>query len=337
MHAWRFIFISTLFGCEDSQHRLSKFPSFSQWWTVIHNPRFVKIHIVCSGIFNDGTCTGGWFEFILVAFYRCQQSTTSLMIVPVSIFCPYSCFIDLLWKFVYRLLSSGFGSMARFWAALRGDHLSTRRVLLTEASTLLTGPSASRRHHVSAHDHGRPRSDCIEPSPCRGARRASDPVDRDPGAVFEDDPHPRSSAGRLLEPWVCRHTREPTVLSRVSTALSLNSDRSHQPCPLPWRTLTATETRLAWAGRDRWGLSSPYYVATTSPCGQPGTSSLCDSADVFATVPRQDVNSPFHLSRVCHLTRVGVCTHAGSGPSRVRRHLLEPCLGDPISLASSFI
>ena len=30
--------------------------------------------------------------------------------------------------------------------------------------------------------------------------RPGDPVDSDPGAVFEDDPHPRSDAGRPLEP-----------------------------------------------------------------------------------------------------------------------------------------
>ena len=37
---------------------------------------------------------------------------------------------------------------------------------------------------------------------------------------------------------------------------------------------------------------------------------------------------------VCHPVRVGVCTHAGSGPSRVRRHLLQACLRDPIPLAT---
>ena len=74
MHAGRFIFVSTLFescepyswystvGCEDSQHRLSKFFFLSaQWWTLIHNSRFVKIRIGHSGIFNDGTCTGRLF------------------------------------------------------------------------------------------------------------------------------------------------------------------------------------------------------------------------------------------------------------------------------------
>ena len=34
---------------------------FAQWWTVIHNPRYVKIHKGRSEIFNDGTCTGSWF------------------------------------------------------------------------------------------------------------------------------------------------------------------------------------------------------------------------------------------------------------------------------------
>ena len=56
----------------------------------------------------------------------------------------------------------------------------------------------------------------IEPSPRGGIRPAGDPVDSDPGAVFEDDPHTRSDAGRPQEPWVCHHTREPTVLSRLS-------------------------------------------------------------------------------------------------------------------------
>ena len=48
------------------------------------------------------------------------------------------------------------------------------------------------------------------------------------------------------------------------------------------------------------------------------------------TVSRQVVNSPFSPC-VCHPDVKGVCTHAGSGPSRVRRHLLWTCLGDPIN------
>ena len=34
---------------------------FAQWWTVIHNSRLVRIRIRHSELFNDGTCTGGWF------------------------------------------------------------------------------------------------------------------------------------------------------------------------------------------------------------------------------------------------------------------------------------
>ena len=130
----------------------------------------------------------------------------------------------------------------------------------------LNGPIRFPQHLFSVHDHGRQRSDWepqflpaltlaklyIEPSPCGGVRLAGDPVDCDPGAVFEDDPQSRSSAGRPLEPCVCRHTREPTVLSRVSCRPShLNIDRFHQPC-----------------------LSSPYHVAATYPHGQPGSSSF---------------------------------------------------------------
>ena len=60
MHAWRFIFVSTLFGscesyswystvtCEDSQHRLWEvFFIFAQWWTVINNSRLIRIHTGC--------------------------------------------------------------------------------------------------------------------------------------------------------------------------------------------------------------------------------------------------------------------------------------------------
>ena len=34
---------------------------FAQRWTVLHNPRLVKIHVEYSTILNDGICTGGWF------------------------------------------------------------------------------------------------------------------------------------------------------------------------------------------------------------------------------------------------------------------------------------
>ena len=70
--------------------------------------------------------------------------------------------------------------------------------------------------------------------------------------------------------------------------------------------------------------------------GQPGSPSFATHwryCHADETVPRQDVNSPFSLLRVPPRRRKGVCTHARSGPSRVRRRLLWTCLGDPIPLA----
>ena len=49
----------------------------AQWWTLIHNPRFVKLHIRHFGIFNDGTCTGGWF---------CIQSRDFSLVTTVNDF-----------------------------------------------------------------------------------------------------------------------------------------------------------------------------------------------------------------------------------------------------------
>ena len=65
-----------------------------------------------------------------------------------------------------------------------------------------------------------------------------------------------------------------------AAAQHLDVDRFHQPCLLPWRT-PYCHRKTAGLGRDRWGLSSPYHVATTYPCGQPGSPSLCDSLEVL--------------------------------------------------------
>ena len=58
--------------------------------------------------------------------------------------------------------------------------------------------------------------------------------------------HLRSSGLPLysLRPWMCRHTREPTVLSRVSSVAQchLNFDRFHKPCLLTWRTPSLPRT-----------------------------------------------------------------------------------------------
>ena len=85
---------------------------------------------------------------------------------------------------------------------------------------------------------------------------------------------------------MCHHTREPTVLSRVSCRPShLNIDRFHQPCLIPWRT-PYCHRNTAGLGRDRWGLSSLYQVAATYPLWAPDC-----HADWKVT--RKDVNSSF--------------------------------------------
>ena len=116
---------------------------------------------------------------------------------------------------------------------------------------------------------------------------------------------------------MCHHTWEPTVMSGVSCRPShLNVDRFHQPCLSPGRIPVLSDPR------------------TTYPRGQPSFSSLPLTGGFCHadwTVPRQDVKSPFSLR--CHTQCKGVCTHASSGPSRERRRLLNPCLGDPIPLA----
>ena len=146
-------------------------------------------------------------------------------------------------------------------------------------------------HLPSVHDHGRQRSGTeptwlyIEPFPCGRVRPAGDPVDSDPGAVFEDDPLSRSDAGRPLEPWVCRHTREPTVLSRLSCRPPhLNFDSFHQPCLLPGRTSNIGED---CRHRTTWRPLTPTGSPTLPPMRLTGGFFHADN-----TVPRKDVNSP---------------------------------------------
>ena len=118
----------------------------------------------------------------------------------------------------------------------------------------------------------------IEPSPCGGVRPACDPVDSDPGAVFEDDPHPGSDAGRPQEPRVCRHTWEPTVLSRVSCRPShLNFDRFHQPSLFYCHRNTAG----CWAGI---GGACRFLVPRGGhlPLRAARFSLLCDSLEVLS-------------------------------------------------------
>ena len=96
------------------------------------------------------------------------------------------------------------------------------------SSRAFNGPIRFPQHVGSVHDHGRPRlglgAAALSCSYVALTVHWAVSVRRSttgrwpsyPGAVVGEDPHPRSSAGRPLEPWVCDHTREPTVLFRVS-------------------------------------------------------------------------------------------------------------------------
>ena len=125
---------------------------------------------------------------------------------------------------------------------------------------------------------------------------------------------------------MCHHTREATVLLRVSCRPAhLNIDRFHLPCLLPGRTSRiGAACRLTVPRGDHLPLRAAWFVL------------LCASLEVFdtwcQTVPRQDVNSPF-LRCMCHPGQERCLhTNAGSGPSRVRRRPLQKRVGDPLSL-----
>ena len=129
---------------------------------------------------------------------------------------------------------------------------------------------------------------------------------------------------------MCDHTREPTVLSRVSCRPShLNVDRFHQPCLLPGRTSRMGEDcrpRTTWR---------PLTFA-----GSPALPPLRLTGGIATPTRRYHGRMfihPFPLPlRVPPREQKGARTHAGSGPSRVRRRLFSACLGDPIPLATLF-
>ena len=162
---------------------------------------------------------------------------------------------------------------------------------------LLVGPSASRNtFSVSTITDGnarvRGRSTLsswlyIEPSPCGRVRPAGDPVDSDrPEPSSRTIPTPDSDAGRPLEPWVCRRTRKPTILSRLRLPPT-----SPEFCPFsPALPVTLAHGHLSgWEQRsmDKWGLSSPYHVAGHLPLRAARLFLLCVSLEVFATPTRR--------------------------------------------------
>ena len=114
-----------------------------------------------------------------------------------------------------------------------------------------TGPIRFPQHLFSVHDHGRLRSSRQGFTIDLALRRPDCTLSRLFASVAEEyerpvtqpiatpepgcpGPHPRSSRN-LLEPWVCLHTREPTVLSRVSC----------RPAPEYWQFSPALPVTLA--------------------------------------------------------------------------------------------
>ena len=108
----------------------------------------------------------------------------------------------------------------------------------------------------------------IESSPCRGVRPAGDPVDSDPRAVF----------WARSPPWI----KGSSLAGAPSVSPHPGADglvQGGHGGPVPWiltvftslacypgAPLTATETRLAWAGTGE-DCRSPHHVPTTYPCG----------------------------------------------------------------------
>ena len=118
---------------------------------------------------------------------------------------------------------------------------------------------------------------------------------------------------------MCHHTQEPTVLSRVSChPFHLIIDRFHQPCLLPGRTSRMGEAVVPVPR----GGHLPFWW-------QPGSSSF---ASHWWFLPRRldgTTGGRFLARLPLHVppATLGVSTHAGSGPSRVRRRLLRTCPG----------
>ena len=112
---------------------------------------------------------------------------------------------------------------------------------------------------------------------------------------------------------MCHHTREPTVLSRVSCRPShLNVDRFHQPFLLPWRThLLPPITAGCW---ERVGEDC-HLRTTWRPLTLAGSPVLppCVSLEVFATP-----NTRYHGRTLIRLSLSPACAE-GKGCLHTRR------------------
>ena len=132
------------------------------------------------------------------------------------------------------------------------------------------------------------------------------------------------------------HPRADGLVQGERAALPLNVDRFHQPCLLPWRIPhgRCRNCSCSVQGQVRTAVQVPrgdHLPLAGSPVLPP-----LRLTGSFATPTRRyHGRMLIHPSSpcVCHPRCRGVCTHAGSGPPRVRRRLLWTCLGVPIPLA----
>ena len=134
---------------------------------------------------------------------------------------------------------------------------------------------------------------------------------------------------------MCRHTREPTVLSKVSCRpFHLNVDRFHQPCLLP-----VLPPKHGWLGQGQVRTVVPVPRGGHLPfLGNQALPPLRLTGGIATPTKRYHGRMLIHPSSLRVPPRdKGVCTHANSGPLRVRSRLLQPCLGDPIPWPRCFV
>ena len=151
---------------------------------------------------------------------------------------------------------------------------------------LVHGPYTRPQHLFSVHDHGRLRSaiQCWDRYTL-SIRRPDSRLSRLVAFSGEENERP-----------VTQSIATPNQSSRtISTHGSRRSCPGWAAAHLTWMLTVFTSVACYLdAFQDKWGLSSPYHVATTYPCGQPGLPSVRltgGTCHADWTVPRQDVYS----------------------------------------------
>ena len=132
------------------------------------------------------------------------------------------------------------------------------------------------------------------------------------------------------------HSGADGLVQCGAAAQHLSSDRFHQPCLLPWHTPNChRNTAGCWAG-----IGEDCHPRTTwRPLTLAGSPDLPPSrltGGIATSTRRYHGRMLIHPSPPACATskHKGVCTHAGSGPSRVCHRLFWACLADPTTLVT---